>query len=94
MPTDHSRISTDIDFEQEGFQTGTSRVPHSVDRCGQPEALIGGDRREISQVSQRNTDIKIVAGNRSFTIHYAHLCSINDERENPDRDRRHAKNPA
>ncbi|MFK4449057.1 putative deacylase [Caballeronia udeis] len=32
MPTDHSRISTDIDFEQEGFQTGTLRVPHSVDR--------------------------------------------------------------
>lgn len=32
MSTDRSRISTDIDFEQEGFQTGTLRVPHSVDR--------------------------------------------------------------
>ena len=32
MATDRSRISTDIDFEQEGFRTGTLRVPHSVDR--------------------------------------------------------------
>jgi len=32
MATDRSRISTDIEFEQEGFQTGTLRVPHSVDR--------------------------------------------------------------
>jgi predicted deacylase len=32
MASDRSRISTDIDFEQEGFQTGTLRVPHSVDR--------------------------------------------------------------
>jgi predicted deacylase len=32
MVNDRSRISTDIDFEQEGFQTGTLRVPHSVDR--------------------------------------------------------------
>ena len=32
MATDRSRISTDIDFEQQGFQTGTLRVPHSVDR--------------------------------------------------------------
>jgi hypothetical protein len=25
MATDRSRISTDIDFEQEGFQTGTCK---------------------------------------------------------------------
>lgn len=24
-----SRISTDVDFERDGFQTGTLRVPHS-----------------------------------------------------------------
>lgn len=27
-----SRISTDVDFERDGFQTGTLRVPHSHDR--------------------------------------------------------------
>ncbi|CAB3639405.1 N-alpha-acetyl-L-2,4-diaminobutyric acid deacetylase [Paraburkholderia sediminicola] len=32
MATDRSRISTDIDFDKNGFQTGTLRVPHSVDR--------------------------------------------------------------
>ncbi|SIO56640.1 MULTISPECIES: succinylglutamate desuccinylase/aspartoacylase family protein [Paraburkholderia] len=34
MANNRSRISTDIDFEQEGFQTGTLDVPHSVDRSG------------------------------------------------------------
>ncbi|MFC4273654.1 succinylglutamate desuccinylase/aspartoacylase family protein [Achromobacter aloeverae] len=34
MSTQASRITTNIDFDQEGFQTGTLRVPHSVDRSG------------------------------------------------------------
>lgn len=32
MNTEKSRITTDIQFDQDGFQTGTLRVPHSVDR--------------------------------------------------------------
>ncbi|AQH01398.1 succinylglutamate desuccinylase [Burkholderia sp. KK1] len=32
METNKSRIGTDIDFDLDGFQTGTLRVPHSVDR--------------------------------------------------------------
>jgi predicted deacylase len=32
MSNDRTRISTDIDFGKDGFQTGTLRVPHSVDR--------------------------------------------------------------
>ncbi|AJP59911.1 succinylglutamate desuccinylase [Pandoraea vervacti] len=34
MSSQQSRITTSIDFEREGFQTGTLRVPHSVDRSG------------------------------------------------------------
>ena len=32
MDTQKSRITTDIQFDRDGFQTGTLRVPHSVDR--------------------------------------------------------------
>ena len=34
MDTQKSRIATDIDYDRDGFQTGTLRVPHSVDRSG------------------------------------------------------------
>jgi predicted deacylase len=34
MSTEKSRITTAIDYDREGFQTGTLRVPHSVDRSG------------------------------------------------------------
>jgi len=34
MNSQKSRITTDILFDQDGFQTGTLRVPHSVDRSG------------------------------------------------------------
>ncbi len=34
MNTQVSRISTEIRFDEDGFQTGTLRVPHSVDRSG------------------------------------------------------------
>ena len=32
MTTATSRITTDVDFERDGFQTGTLRVPHCHDR--------------------------------------------------------------
>lgn len=34
MDAQISRISTSIRFDEDGFQTGTLRVPHSVDRSG------------------------------------------------------------
>lgn len=34
MDNQISRISTSIRFDEDGFQTGTLRVPHSVDRSG------------------------------------------------------------
>lgn len=34
MNTDISRITCTVDYDQDGFQTGFLRVPHSVDRSG------------------------------------------------------------
>ena len=40
MNIPRSLISTDIDFEQEGFQTGSLKVPYSHDRSAYGRILI------------------------------------------------------